>query len=99
MDALLPMISGCHGNTFPCNRCDTIIGTQINGHQIHIMVDINIQFSPSGRGEKHLFSTSFDHEFHQFWFRQSQVMVKTVEMCFIKIIRKSPKSSFIFETL
>ena len=51
------------------------------------MVDINIQFSPSGRGEKNL---HFDHEFYQFWFRQSQVMVKTVEMCFIKIIKKSP---------
>ena len=69
------------------NRCNTIIGTQINGHQIHIMIDINIQFSPSGREEKNLY---FDHEFCQFWFRQSQVMVKTVEMCFIKIIKKSP---------
>ena len=48
------------------------------------MIDINIQFSPSGGEEKNLY---FDHEF---WFRQSQVMLKTVEMCFIKIIKKSP---------
>ena len=28
----------------------TIIGTQINDRQINIMIDINMQFSPSDRG-------------------------------------------------
>ena len=66
------------------NRCNTIIGTQINGHQIHIIIDVNIQFSR--REGKILY---FDHEFCQLCSRQSQVMLKTVEMCFIKIIKKS----------
>ena len=82
------LVSNENCNFTLTNRCDTIIGTQINGHQIHIMIDIYIQFSPSGREEENL---CVDHEFCQFWFRQSQVMVKQLRCILSKLLENHHK--------